>query len=197
MGRRKSTVCAPREEEYYGGFPYRNRFRTSALSPGAATSGSSRFGSVGVREGVVLPTIHVVDKDGKRIALDFNGNRRSVLYILSPTCIWCKRNKANIVMLASAESSQIRFIGLSTAPDRLGEYVKGSALPFPVYALSSPAEVRKFGLLDVTPQTVLVATGGKVQKVWTGAFQGAEQKEIESFFDVKLPGLQESAAASD
>ena len=31
-------VCAPREEEYYGGFPYRSRFRTSALSLGAARS---------------------------------------------------------------------------------------------------------------------------------------------------------------
>ena len=33
-------MCAAREEEYHGGFPYRSRFRTSALSPGAARSKS-------------------------------------------------------------------------------------------------------------------------------------------------------------
>ena len=38
MGRRKGKVCAPRGEEYYGDFRYRSRFRTSALSLGAARS---------------------------------------------------------------------------------------------------------------------------------------------------------------
>jgi hypothetical protein len=150
-----------------------------------------RLPSAGIHKDAVLPQIQAVDVDGHKTVIDFNGPRSSVVYILSPTCSWCKRNKANIVALASQKGREMRFVGLSITSEKLKDYVTTNSLPFPVYAIVSPQAVQKLGVLDMTPQTVLVRAGGIVEKVWTGAFDAAKQKEIEQYFHAKLPGLQE------
>ena len=158
--------------------------RVKALTP-------VRLPSAGVHKDTVLPPIQAVDVDGQRTIIDFNDAKPSVVYVLSPTCSWCRKNKANIVALASQKMKEIRFVGLSITSEKLKEYVTANSLPFPVYAIAAPEVARKLGVLDMTPQTVLVRSGGRVEKVWTGAFDPDKQQEIEQYFHAKLPGLQE------
>jgi len=65
-------------------------------------------------------------------------------------------------------------------------------MPFQVFLMDSPALVKKLGF-DLTPQTLVIGPGGKVERNWPGAFQGGAHDEIEHFFGTKLPGLKNTS----
>ena len=48
--------------------------------------------------------------------------------------------------------------------------------------------------LGATPETLVVSTEGKLVKNWTGSYAAGVQKEIEAYFDIRLPGLLPAAA---
>jgi hypothetical protein len=159
----------------------------------AANAREARLRNPGIQAGARLPeSIPVVDLAGNATALTLRDSRRTVLYVLSPSCGWCERNNANIRALAAARSSELRFVGLSLQKEKLREYVDAAGLGFPVFALGS-GEERLIGTLGLgsTPQTAVVSPAGVVEKVWGGALTAASQKEAEGFFRVTLPGLTE------
>jgi hypothetical protein len=147
----------------------------------------------GVQLGTTLPSIPVLDNGGANKWIELTDSRPTVLYILSPLCRWCKRNEANVNALATAESSRYRFIGLSVTANSLKEYWKANPINFPVYLVASQDYIRNSGFGDLTPQTVVVSSNGRVERVWLGAYVGGEQANLEKFFAVKLPGLVPSS----
>jgi peroxiredoxin len=111
-----------------------------------------------------------------------------VFYVLSPSCIWCRRNQANIDKLAETKANDFRFIGLSLDESGLKEYLGEYHLKFPVYAGLTKETVESLGL-GGTPQTFVVSSEGKVLKVWSGAYIESLQPDVEAFFGIRLPGL--------
>lgn len=144
----------------------------------------------------VLPaTIPVQDGDGKAATINFADDARpTVLYVLSPQCGWCKRNEPNMKALYSATNSHFRYVGLSIVSTDLKKYIADGREPFPVYFVSDKNVDQKLGITG-TPETIVVSPQAKVEQVWQGAYLDTNQKEVQKFFDVKLPGLQEVAAA--
>lgn len=141
-----------------------------------------------------LPSpLPVLDADGKPTQLAFDSAEPTVVYLFSPLCGWCKRNEANIKSMAAAAGERYRFVGLSTISENLKDYINQGHVPFPVYILKSEDQANKLGLVG-TPTTVLVGHDGKVQRVWEGAYMSGSQKDVEKFFDVKLPGLPAEVA---
>lgn len=147
-----------------------------------------------VRAGTDLPMqLSVADADGKPVALNFaDGSRRTVVYILSPLCGWCKRNEANIKAIVAQAGARFRFVGLSIASQNLKEYVAEGHAPFSVYLVNSADEIKTLQL-GSTPQTLIVNSSGRVEKAWQGAYIEKNRIEIEKYFGVNLPGLQEVA----
>jgi len=143
----------------------------------------------GITTGVELLTIPVLDKTGAKSLVTLHGNSMStILYVMSPTCIWCARNLNNIRTLAEHRSTAYRFIGLSTTSDKLTEYLQSTKLPFDVTTIDQsklPKNIR----FDSTPEMILVSSTGRVSKVWTGALEGDRKAQAEAFFHLKLPGL--------
>ena len=45
--------------------------------------------------------------------------------------------------------------------------------------------------LSGTPQTIVVSSRGEVMKNWNGAYVGDVKHEVESYFGIILPGLNE------
>ncbi len=154
----------------------------------------------GVQENSFLPPIPVVEEDGSKSYLRFDSGCPCILYVLSPTCSWCRRNQRNIETLASAVKSKYRIDGLSVAENRpsldlqsLGmnfasQHGEGSKMAFHVHYLDSPDLMKQLGLY-ATPQTVIVGADGIVKKVWVGAYLEDRRKEIEQFFGIRLPGI--------
>lgn len=150
--------------------------------------------TIGVNFKVPSP-LPLLDVNGKTTQLVFNDSRPTVIYVFSPLCGWCKKNEANIKALAAETGSRFHFVGLSTMSTGLKDYVEQGHAPFPVFAVQSAEQAAKLGLTG-TPDTILVGPRAKVERVWMGAYMGDNQKQIEQFFNAKLPGLQEVAAVA-
>lgn len=108
--------------------------------------------------------------------------------MISPSCVWCKRNQANIAKLTDTKANDFRFIGLSLAEAGLEKYVDAYHFKVPVYTGLTTETVRSLGL-GSTPQTIVVSPEGQVLKVWTGAYTENLRPEVEGYFGIQLPGL--------
>jgi hypothetical protein len=67
--------------------------------------------------------------------------------------------------------------------DHLREYMAKVNLPFPVYI--HPQAFPE----DGTPETLMVLADGTVKGAWLGAYSGRTQREVETAFHLKLPGM--------
>jgi peroxiredoxin len=124
-------------------------------------------------------------------------SRPVVLYVFSPDCAWCNRNLKNIRELHRQRKDSYRFVGISLTNTGLAEYVRLTALDFPVYVnayeLRTDGALAKFGVTG-TPETAIVGPDGVVKDFWPGAYGGRIQEQIEAKIGVHLPGLPRSGS---
>jgi hypothetical protein len=112
----------------------------------------------------------------------------TVLYVFTPTCIWCERNLDNIKKLAQSKDAEYRFIGLSLSDRGLSSYLASNGLALPTYTNLTPDALEAYKLHG-TPQTIVVSPEGRVIQNWMGAYVGKQKSEVEAFFHVSLPGI--------
>jgi peroxiredoxin len=141
--------------------------------------------------GTSVPAITAKRLDGQEETISYGGaNQATVLYVFTPPCTWCARNVDNFKTLISKDGGQYRLIGLSLSDQGLAEYVSKNELKLPVYSGLSE-ETKRAYKLSGTPETIVVSPEGKVLQNWMGAYVGDQQKQVEAFFQVKLPGLRD------
>jgi hypothetical protein len=146
--------------------------------------------------GTKVDPVTAQDLDGSPVSISYdNTNKPTVFYVISPSCIWCIRNQANIEKLTEVTADNYRFIGLSLAESGLKEYVEEHHLKFPVYTRLT-AETIQALKLGGTPQTIVVSPEGEVLKVWPGAYSENLQTEVEAYFGIQLPGLSSATSKS-
>jgi hypothetical protein len=143
----------------------------------------------GIQMGDRLPVLNLIRQDGSRHALGFS--RPTLLYVFSPTCQWCMRDHANLTAIQKASAGRFDLVAVTLNERSLPEYL--ASYPYSgVVGVIRESEVTEQVARDlkVTPQLVVVDTGGSVQETWTGALFDGRQREAELFFDVRLPGLR-------
>jgi hypothetical protein len=150
----------------------------------------------GIRIGEVLDDLPVQDLSGKKARLHFGDAKGMLVYVLSPSCIWCKRNYRNIVALSKTVAAQYRVVGISAngTLDQLNSHLASFPLPFEV--VRADTESTGVSILSGTPTTLIVAADGRITKAWVGAYADSNAPDIEAFFRIRLPGLEASALAS-
>jgi hypothetical protein len=111
-----------------------------------------------------------------------------LLYVFSPTCVWCERNLENIRTIVRVRSN-LRIVGVSLAP-RIKEYLHAKQLLFEAILEPTPTTVMAYRLL-ITPSTFLISSNGKVIRAWPGAYQGPVAVDVSRVLRVSLPGLIE------
>ncbi len=126
---------------------------------------------------------------GEREDIALSGDRPTVVYVFTPSCLWCARNMANVQVLVEAVETSHRVIALSLAPD-VGDYVRQHGLTVPVYIEPDLEAMEGLGL-GPTPHTIVLSADGKVERTWLGAYSGKIAEEVQSYFGVTLPGLLE------
>lgn len=147
------------------------------------------------KSGMTMPRLTATAINGVPAMLDWadpRDHRPSILYVFTPSCTWCTQNLENIRALSTSQQSRYRIIGLSLSDEGLTEYVSQAKLPFAVYSHATD-ERGNAPDLRVTPQTLLIAANGRIEKSWTGAYTGKVQGEIEGWFNIRLPGLIKSS----
>jgi len=139
--------------------------------------------------GTKVDPVTAVGLDGKPVTISYNStNKPTVFYVITPSCIWCRRNQANVDRLAESKANDFRFVGLSLAEPGLKEYIEQHHFKFPVYARLTEQTIQSLGL-GGTPQTIVVSPQGEVLKVWSGAYVEKVGSEVEAYFGTQLPGL--------
>ncbi len=145
----------------------------------------------GLKVGAHLPAIIGEDLNGARATIRFEeSDRPTLLYVFTPSCVWCKRNEQNLTSLLAQTNGKFRPVAVSLSPLGLQDDAKTKLVNVPVYTNLEPktSEVYRFG---GTPETLLVDRDGTLLKVWKGAYLGDTLREVEDYFRVKLPGLSE------
>ena len=138
----------------------------------------------GLQSGSAVPPITASTLDGRRTVIPVSGELPTMLYVFSPRCGWCDRNRAHIIRLETLLRGRYRFVGISLSGSGLSEYLAAMPLPFPVYQNPS-VEVLKAYQMGSTPQTIFLTNDGKVERAWNGAFVAGLKEELEAFLKVK------------
>ncbi len=141
--------------------------------------------------GATLPDMEAKNLDGTFAIFSFSKSQRpTIVYIFSPSCGWCEKNLENIKELVEQTNKEYQFVALSTSNKNLAEYVAENNWKFPVFRDPSPATISAYKL-GGTPRTIVISEEGKVVKNWSGAYMANLQKDIEEYFQVKLPGIRQ------
>jgi len=137
--------------------------------------------------GTLVPDIVGLSRDGAPVRISFDADVPTVLYYFKDDCGWCERNWPNVNALVTQTRGRYRVIGIAASSATSANRREHLALLPVVTGLDAEtiAAYRFYG----TPQTVVVAPGGRVLKSWTGAYQSRQADVIGEFFGVALPGL--------
>ncbi len=139
--------------------------------------------------GMKAPILYAETMDGAKVEVDCAANGKpTLLFVFSPSCIWCKRNAKNMDALASMLKTDYRIVGLSTTSEGLKEYLRKYKINYEVYTNPDPDKSRVF-ILSGTPTTFVVSSNGIIKETWRGAYVGKMKEDIEASMGIKLPGI--------
>ena len=130
--------------------------------------------------GAAVPDLKGFDLSGKPLSISYGQDSRKVLvFVYSPTCGFCVQNWPKWWDVMPAINRQaVRPVAVdvtaSSTPAFLAEH---RLTDMPVILQVDPmARVRY--RLQITPQTILVDTSGKVEKVWSGVLDEAALADL-------------------
>lgn len=136
-----------------------------------------------------IPSLILERRDGTAVRLDFASQERpTVLYFLSSTCEWCKRNTNGVRALHAARRESYRFVGISVGPSPFSDF---DDLGFEILALPKDREsiLDSYGVRG-TPSTLVVSGKGEVLQTWPGAYMGRTAEQMQAYFRVRLPEVE-------
>lgn len=165
-----------------------------------SASAAAAAGKFTLAKGDRVPALVGVALDGQPVTVTYGPDKPTLVYVVTPTCVWCVRNQANFDALVTQLRDRYRVVMLSFTTQGMPEYVRTIEKPWagaPVTVVTAiPADLKRQMLLGPTPQTILVSARGLVEGVWVGAYDGPKHKEVEEALGVTLPGLQSPPAAA-
>jgi hypothetical protein len=139
---------------------------------------TGRAGS-GAAVGARVPSFIATRLDGENERLTFGQDSRpTIVYVFSPSCIWCERNSAALTEFAANVGKRTHLIGISLLAEGTHDFVLRHQINFPVYTNIPDATASTFQL-GPTPQTILVSTEARIQSVWTGVYDDRTKSSIE------------------
>lgn len=145
----------------------------------------------GFAVGETLPPLRGASPAGTPVVVAFD--RPTLLYVFSPSCSWCDRDYENLLAMGRELSGQYQVVAVTRTSNKLSEYVGRKPHPGVVLAVDAASLPKEMALsLGLTPQTVVVDTGGLVQRVWAGALFDSRLREAELFFRLDLPGVTQA-----
>jgi putative oxidoreductase len=128
----------------------------------------------------IVPPFKASDVSGGEVEIAYgHGTLKTLLFVLSTSCRPCKQNLPNWSVIARrVDVSRGRVLGISlNSPDLTRKYILENALSYPVLVPSDQTFARQYKPSS-TPQTILIDSGGRVEKVWRGVLDSLHTEEI-------------------
>jgi peroxiredoxin len=151
------------------------------------TSSSTDTRSAALKIGNIVPSLSGLDADGNDFSLDYHSDpRKAVMLIFSPHCGFCTKNMPNWqAIIRGIDQKSYRLFAVSVVSDGVKEYLAKQGLTdIPVIAEMDPTSRDSYDI-KATPQTVLINSEGKVEKVWTGVIEPSDWPDLEQSLGLK------------
>jgi peroxiredoxin len=129
------------------------------------------------------------NENGEEISFEWEKDKRKTLVLaFSPKCGFCKKNMVNWeAILKDIDRTKFRPFLVSSLSTNVKEYLESYKIEnVPVIFQPDPKLIAEYAMY-MTPQTILLDSGGKVEKNWIGDIQSEQKSEIEQTLEVKLP----------
>jgi hypothetical protein len=132
--------------------------------------------------------ISVVVADGTLSNIRFDDAAiPTLIYVLTPTCIFCKHNLPNMKALINQAQGKYRIVLVSLVREGIEEYRRTHEISVPISTISQQSS--RDLQIGGTPSTLLVSRTGELLAEWVGAFNSDQKRQIEGQLSVSLPGL--------
>ena len=97
--------------------------RIASLAAGRSAALPVTLANV-AKEGTSVSSLRLKDPSGKEAAVSYGATpKATVLYVMSPSCMWCRRNEECIRYLAQHAGQQYKFVGISLDSVGLADYL--------------------------------------------------------------------------
>lgn len=133
-----------------------------------------------VQAGSSVPDLKGFDLGGKPVELDYGKDSRKVLVLVySPTCSFCTQNWPNWWdLMSSLNHDAVRPVAVDVTSSTTAVFVTEHKLnDITVMNQVDPVAKMRYRF-QLTPQTILVDSTGKVEKVWSGVLNSAAMDEL-------------------
>lgn len=130
--------------------------------------------------GMSVPDLKGFDLSGKLVEVDFGKDPRKVLvFVFSPTCGFCKQNWPNWWdVMSSLNREVVRPVAVDVTSSTTAVFVVEHKLNDIAVMNQVDPTARMRYRFQLTPQTILIDSNGKVEKVWTGVLDNAAVEEL-------------------
>jgi hypothetical protein len=142
-----------------------------------------------VKPGTALPPLEGLDISGATNSVRYGQDlRKTVLLILSPRCQVCDGNMPNWkAIINGLDRRSFRLAAVSLQSEGFRAYLSRHGVDnIPTLTKLDPKQMVAYNLA-LTPQTILIDSDGKVEKVWTGLLRGKDKQDVELALNVRLP----------
>jgi peroxiredoxin len=142
-----------------------------------------------LKPGVDVPVIAGADTEGNPLNFAYGEDaRKTLVLVFSPTCRSCKENMPNWqALIKGINRESFRIVAVSLKVDGVAEYLNQYHMPDMPVVADLDARTRLAYNFALTPQTMLIDSEGKAEKVWTGVLSGRDKREVEEAMKVRLP----------
>jgi peroxiredoxin len=138
-----------------------------------------------IKAGTMLPTLEGIDSDGNRQSISYG---QTVLLVFSPRCRVCGENLPNWeAIINGIDRESFRLFAISLQSQGVKEYASRHGINGVTILTEIDSKYRVAYNLALTPQTILIGSDGKAERVWTGLLHGEDKREIERALNVLLP----------
>jgi peroxiredoxin len=142
-----------------------------------------------LKTGDVVPSLHGLDARGRALKVSFGDSQVStLLLVFSPRCGWCDLNMPSwSALLEKARDRPLRTIAVATRQEGAAEYAERHQLTrASVMIEAEPKDVAAYKMV-VTPQTILIGSTGRIERIWVGALLDDDLRDLERALGIELP----------
>lgn len=140
--------------------------------------------------GTKLLPLSGVDNSGEKVEVNSNIKQKTLLLVFSAACHFCAKNSPNWKeILTKVSSEKIKVVGVAFGEN--GEaFLKKYELENKFSTINLlPGKVAETPPFDITPQTILLDSDGKVEKVWSGVLDKKSFNEVLDSVGVFKPAV--------
>lgn len=154
-----------------------------------------------VKAGAIVPALEGYDPHGEKLAFPYGRDpRKTIVFVFSPTCSFCEENWPNWRQVAEhLDITTVRPVAVDVSSSASLEFAASHGLAdMPLIVKVEPKSLISYRF-RLTPQTILIDSHGRVEKIWSGVLTSEQVEEaaalvgrpVESSRDIqsKEPGV--------